>query len=97
MENLRFTKNQVLKSAKQLFQVTERLIRDWTEISGLTTIDFEQRTWRSTTLLCDKAFEITNAKTYAFSDFVLCLGGISDQPVEAWKNNIKWYLKNRYL
>ena len=26
MENFRFTKNQLLKSAKQLFQVTEKLI-----------------------------------------------------------------------
>ena len=36
-------------------------------------------------------------KTYVFADSVLCLGSISDQPVEAWKNKIKWYLENRYL
>ena len=93
MENLRFAKNQLLKSVKQLFQVTERLIKDQTEISGLTTIDYEQPTWISTTLLCDKAVEITNAKTYVFYDSVLCLGGISDQPVEAWKkSNGTWKL-----
>ena len=45
----------------------------------------------------DKAFEITNAKTYVFADSVLCLESISDQPVEAWKNKFKWYLENRYL
>ena len=89
--NLRFTKNQLLKSLKQLFQVTEELIKDQTEISGLTTIDYKELTWRSTTLLCDKAIEITNAKTYVFADSVLCLGSISDRPVEAWKNKIKWY------
>ena len=49
------------------------------------------------TLLCDKAIEITNAKTYVFADSVLCLGSISDQPVEVWKNKIKWYLENRHL
>ena len=38
MENLRFAKNQLLKSAKQLFQVTEKLIKDQSEISGLTTM-----------------------------------------------------------
>ena len=97
MENLRFTTNQLLKSVKQFFQVTARLIEDQTEISGLTTIDDEQPTWRSTTLPCDKAVEITNAKTYVFSYSVLCLGGISDQPVEARKNKIKWHLANRYL
>ena len=88
MENLRFTKNQLLKSVKQLFQVTERLNRDQTGISCLTTIDYEQLSWRSTTLPCDKAIEVTNAKTYVFSDSVLCLGGISDQPVEAWKTKL---------
>ena len=96
LENLRFTKNQLLKSAKQLFQVTEKLIKDQTEISGLTTIDCKEPPWRSTTLLCDKANEITNAKP-TYSDSVLCLGSISDQPVEAWKNTIKWYWENRYL
>ena len=36
-------------------------------------------------------------KPTSFSDSVLCLGGISDQPVQAWKNKIKWYLETRYL
>ena len=97
MENLRFAKNQLLKSVTQLFQVTEKLIKDQTEICGLTTIDYKQPTWRSTTLLCDKAVEITNAKTYVFADSVLCLGSMSVQPVEARKNKIKWYLETRYL
>ena len=88
MENLRFPKNQLVKSVKQIFQVTERLKKDQTGISGLTTIDYEQLTWRSTTLPCDKAIEVTTAKTYVFSDSVPCLGGISDQPVEAWKTKI---------
>ena len=83
MENLRFTKNQLLKSVKQLFQVTEKLLKDQSEISGLTTIDSKEPTWRSTTLQCDKAIEITNAKTYVFADSVPCLGSMSDQPVEA--------------
>ena len=64
MENLRFTKNQLLMSVKQLFQVTAKLIQDQTEISGLTTIDYQEPTWRSTTLQCDKAIDTTNANTY---------------------------------
>ena len=62
-----------------------------------STIDYKEPTWRSTTLLCDKAFVITNTKTYVFADSVLCLGSMSNQPVEAWKNKITWYLENRYL
>ena len=81
---------------KQLFQVTKKLIEEQVEISNLTTIDYKELTWISTSLLCAKAFEITNAKTYIFSDSVPCLGPMSDQPVEGWKNKIKWYVK-RYL
>ena len=48
-ENLRSTKNQTKKSLRQLFQGTERLITDQTEISGFPTIDWRQRpVWRET-------------------------------------------------
>ena len=35
--------------------------------------------------------------TVFFSDSVLCLGGISPEPVQAWKDDIKRYLETRYL
>ena len=41
-EILQASKNQPLKSLKQLCQVTERLITDEREITGLTTIDWQQ-------------------------------------------------------
>ena len=41
-ENLRSTKNQPFKSLRQLFQVTERLITDQTEIAGRTTAYVER-------------------------------------------------------
>ena len=71
LENLRFTKYDLLRSVGRLFQVTGELIKNQTEISGLTTIDYEDFTWSATSLLCDKAFRITNAKTYVFADSVL--------------------------
>ena len=73
------------------------MFEDQKEIHNLSTIDFKELTWRSTSLQCDKAFEITNAQTYIFADSVLCLGTMSDLPVEAWKNKMKWYLETRYL
>ena len=97
LENLLFTKNQLLKSVKQLFQVAEKLIEDQKEISNVTTIDYKDLTWSATSLPCDKSFEITNVKTYVFADAVLCQGSIRDEPIEAWKNKMKWYLENRYL
>ena len=77
-------------------QRLKKLIEDQKEIDNLTTIGCKHLTWRSTSFLCDKAFEITNAKTYVFADSVLCLGSMRDQPVEAWKNKIKLCLENCY-
>ena len=86
--NLRFIKNHFSSSLKRLFKETERLIKDQTEISGVSMIDCEEHTWSETSLLCDKAYQITNAKTYVFADSVLCLGGIKEIPNEAWKEKI---------
>ena len=73
-QNLRSTKNQPKKSFRLLFQVT-----------GLTTIDRQQPTWRETTLLTDRVVQFAAAKTYVFSDSVRCLGGVSTELVKAWR------------
>ena len=83
MENLRFTKNQPLKSVRELFQTTEGFMKDQTQITRLTTIDWKQPMWKGPSLLCDRAVQIANSKTYVLSDSVLCLGNISDKPVAA--------------
>ena len=53
-ENLRSTKNQPKNSLRLLLHVTQRLITDQTEITGLATIDGQQSMWRETTLLIDR-------------------------------------------
>ena len=63
----------------------------------MTTIDFEELTWRSTSLLCNRAYQITNGKTYVFAYSVLRLGKMGDDPIEAWKNKIKWYSENNHM
>ena len=52
---------------------------------------------RESSHLCDGAVRIMKSKTYVFSDSVLCLGGISPEPVQVWKDKIEWYLETRYL
>ena len=47
--------------------------------------------------LCCGAGRIMISKTCVFSDSVLCLGGVSPEPVQAWKDKIKLYLETRYL
>ena len=95
-EDVRSTKKQPKKSVKQLFQMTERLITNQTEVTGLTTIDWKQP-MKETTLLTDRDVQFATAKAYVFSDKVPCLGGISTEPVKAWESNIKWFLETRYL
>ena len=80
--------NQPKKTLRQLFQVTQKLITDQTEITAITTIDWRQLMWRETTLLTDRDVQFATAKNYVFSDSVLCLGGISTEPVKAWESKI---------
>ena len=96
-EKLRSTNNQPMKSLRQLFQVTEKLITDQTEITGLTTTDLQQAMWRETTLLTDRAVQFATAKTSVFTDSVQCVGGISTEPIQAWESKIEGVLETRYL
>ena len=44
--NLRSVKNQSSKSVEHLFRTTEKLIKEQTEITGLSTINWDQPMWR---------------------------------------------------
>ena len=85
----RSVKNQSSKSVEQWFPTTEKLIKEQTETTGVSTINWDQRMWRESSLLCDRAVRIVNSQTDVFSDSVLCLGGISTAPVQAWKDKMK--------
>ena len=79
--NLHFAKNHIWDSLGQLFGEIKRLICEQSEILGpktpeivgLKVIEFEETTWRSINLLCERAYQITAAKVYVFSDSVLCI------------------------
>ena len=97
-QNLRFVKNHFWSSFyKKLFKETEKLIKNQTEIIGVSLIDYGDYTWSATSLLCDRILQISNAKTHVFTDSVLCLGGFKEHPNEAWKENIKWYFETHHL
>ena len=94
-QNLRFVDNHFWSSVKKLFKETEKLINDQKKITGVSMIDYNDYTWSATSLLCDSIHQISNAKTYVFA--VLCLGGIKENPNEAWKEKIKWYFEKNHL
>ena len=94
--NLHHAKNHLWDSLGQLFGEIKRLIFEQSEILGprtpeivgLKTIEFEETTWRSTSLLCERAYQITTAQVYVFSDSVLCMGEMRGDPNAAWMNKI---------
>ena len=73
--------------------IRQKLITDQTEITGPTTIDWKQIMWSETTLLTDRAVQLATAKTYVFSSSMLCLGSISNEPVNALETRMKWFLE----
>ena len=72
--NLRYVKNNLWNSIGQLISETGKLISDQNENTGVRTSDFQEATWMQTSLLREKTYRFTNAKTYVFSDSVLCVG-----------------------
>ena len=84
-------------SAKQFFSEIGKLVRGQTETTCFNTIDAEELTWMSTTLLCEKAYQITNAKTNVFSDSVLCEVKMRNDPIATWKSKIQWYSENNHF
>ena len=74
-----------------------KLISEQKEITGVNTIKFKDSTWMSTSLLCSRTYRITNAKAYVFSDSVLCVGKMGDDPIATWKSKIKLYWENNHF
>ena len=95
--NFRYVKNTLWKTAGQLFRETEKLVRGQTETSGISTIVFQDSMWMSTGLLHSRAYQYSTAKAHVFSDSVLCLGKMGEDPIESWKSKIQWYSENNYF
>ena len=82
---------------KQLFDVTSKLVREQTEIQGISLIDWQEDIRKRTTLLTDRAVRLSTAKAYVFSDSLLCMRRITESPVSAWKEKIDWFLNSLQL
>ena len=77
-----------------MFMITRQLRIGKSEDRG--PVSFEPM-WKETTLFTERVVQFATAKTCIFSDLVLCLGGISGEPVEAWDSRIKCLFDARYL
>ena len=78
---------------KQMFDISAKLVTEQDEISGLETIGWEKPSWKYLSLIGDeRIINLQRTKVYVFSDSVLCLGRIHQNPelYEAWKKRIEW-------
>ena len=78
---------------KQMFVISAKLVEEQDEISGLETIGWEKHSWKYLSLIGDeRIINLQRAKVYVFSDSVLCLGRIHQNPEsnKAWEQRIGW-------
>ena len=96
-KNFQNNQNSIVNTAdltlKQMFDISAKLVAEQDEISGLETIDWEKHSWKYLSLIGDeRVINLQRTKVYVFSDAVLCLGKIHQNPEsnEAWKKRIEW-------
>ena len=78
---------------KQMFDISTKLVSEQEEISGLETIGWENHLWKYPSLIGDeRIINLQRTKVYVFSDSVLCLGKMLQNPEsnEAWEQRLGW-------
>ena len=89
-----YVKNNFWNSVGLFFHETGKLISEQKDITCVSTKDIQDATWMSTSLLCEKIYRITSAKVDVFSDSVLCVVKMGNDPIATWKCKIKLYSEN---
>ena len=79
---------------KQMFDISARLVSEQDEISGVETIGWENHPWKYLFLIGDvRIINLQRKKVYVFSDSVLCLCKIHENPQSnsAWEDRLGWF------
>ena len=80
---------------KQMFDISEKLIAEQSdEINGVNTIKWSDSSWKHLSLIGDEeVISLSHAKVNVFSDFVLCLGKMSENPLSnfVWEDKLTWF------
>ena len=95
-ENLRSIKNTGNNlTMKQMFDISEKLIVGQSdEIYGVTPINWEETSWKQFSLVGDEeVISLSHATVYVFSDSVLCLGKVNQNPTSnsVWEEKLSWF------
>ena len=79
---------------KQMFDISAKLVSEQDEIYGRKTIDWEDSSWKYLSLIGDEqVISLKRTKIYVFSDSVLCLGKMNENPQSniAWEDKLTWF------
>ena len=95
-ENLHSIKNTGNNlTMKQRFDISEKLIVGQSDqIYGVTPINWEDSSWKQLSLVGDEeVLSLSHAKVYVFSDSVLCLGKVNQNPQSntVWEEKLSWF------
>ena len=95
--NLRNVQILFWRTTGQLFGNIEKLSSGQTDTTGINLINSKDLRWTSTSLLHRRAHQYATAKVHVFSDLVLCLGRMGDDPIRSWKNKIQWHSDTNFF
>ena len=93
-DNRHSIKNTKDLTMKQMFDTSAKLVSEQDESMGVKTSDWEDSSWKYLSLLGDEqVISLHRTKVYVFSDSVLCLGKIHENPQSnsAWEQRLDWF------
>ena len=77
-----------------MFEISEQLILEKSdEIFGVPQISWESSPWKQLSLVNEEVISLSHIKVYVFSDSVLCLGKMNQNPTThtAWERLLSWF------
>ena len=78
-----------------MFEISEQLILELSdEIFGVSQISWESSPWKQLSLDNDEeVISLSHAYVYVFSDSVLCLGKVNQNPTSNafWEEKLSWF------
>ena len=84
---------------KQMFDISEKLVLEQSdEIFGVSQISWEDSSWKQLSLVNDEeVISFSHAKVYVFSDSVLCLGKVIQNPTSntVWEQQLDWFKESQ--
>ena len=80
---------------KKMFEISEQMILEQSdEIFEVSQIRWESSPWKQLSLVNDEeVISLSHAKVYIFSDSVLCLGKMNQNPTSntVWERQLEWF------